>query len=73
MLGLMNEIFARIFFLTPKLTRQIARSGYRHNRFNGEKITKVTPFRYSDLTCEIQFMVGEPKVQIINKNKNLAP
>jgi nucleoside-diphosphate-sugar epimerase len=61
LLGITNELIARLFFQTPKLTRRIARSGYKHSRFCGKKITHVTGFQYSNLEGEIKRAFSESR------------
>ncbi len=63
MVALLNEFFARLFFQTPKITRRIALSGYKHSRFCGKKIIEQTNFQYSNLSEEIKRMfeeIGKP-------------
>ncbi|HOG18865.1 MAG TPA: SDR family NAD(P)-dependent oxidoreductase [Salinivirgaceae bacterium] len=57
-ISLLNEIFAWIFNLSPKLTRQIVKSGFEHSRFDGEKIVRDLGFQYSDLQVEIDNMLN---------------
>ncbi|HPW65529.1 MAG TPA: NAD-dependent epimerase/dehydratase family protein [Salinivirgaceae bacterium] len=57
-ISLLNEISAWIFNLSPKLTRQIVKSGFEHSRFEGEKIVREIGFQYSDLQVEIDNMLN---------------
>ncbi len=57
-ISLLNEIFAWIFNLSPKLTRQIVKSGFEHSRFDGKKIVRDLGFQYSDLQIEIDNMLN---------------
>lgn len=59
LLALLNETISLIFNITPKLTRQIVKSGYKQQNYDGSKIVKQLDFQYSDLQKELKEITSQ--------------